>query len=498
MLASKTRLPVIGVPIPTEPLGGLDSLLSIVQMPRGVPVATVAIGNAENAALAGGSRILALPDPELAARLAATGRAMRQAVLDDPSNRGGDDRARVGGPSWASRAESARRLAGGRPGPLWRDGRRRYNRACRSSIARPVRESTSRRASRDCRRDRCPRRGQRHSSAHYINLSVIALICGTVAISALELGVGVGSPLVKLCVLIGGPILIVTTADAGLRIWRSAWAWMPVNRGRGLFRLAWVGMTVVLPRDPRDRDCLPRAIVRPPRWLARPRSRRPVDGDRLAAGHARPGSPPASTTARAAAPGSTSGRFRVRIGERLVCPSCGLIAYVNPRLVVTTLPVIARRRGPAHPPRHRAGRGLWAQPGGFLEVDETVQRGGDPRDLEETGLVVEPGEIIGLYSRLEASVVGDRVRGAGSPAAGGRPADGRGDRDPGHSPPERSHGTGSGLQDDVLLRSSTGSPDDDPIFAPAPQPACAPLGGLTRWAVEWGQVGRRASVPGST
>ncbi|MGH7166009.1 MAG: 5-(carboxyamino)imidazole ribonucleotide mutase [Nitrospiraceae bacterium] len=49
MLAAKTHLPVIGVPIPTESLKGLDSLLSIVQMPRGVPVATVAIGGAENA-----------------------------------------------------------------------------------------------------------------------------------------------------------------------------------------------------------------------------------------------------------------------------------------------------------------------------------------------------------------------------------------------------------------------------------------------------------------
>lgn len=51
MLAAKTQLPVIGVPIPTENLRGLDSLLSIVQMPRGVPVATVAIGGAENAGL---------------------------------------------------------------------------------------------------------------------------------------------------------------------------------------------------------------------------------------------------------------------------------------------------------------------------------------------------------------------------------------------------------------------------------------------------------------
>src|SRR5581483_3567897 len=51
MLAAKTHLPVIGVPIPTEHLRGLDSLFSIVQMPRGIPVATVAIGGAENAGL---------------------------------------------------------------------------------------------------------------------------------------------------------------------------------------------------------------------------------------------------------------------------------------------------------------------------------------------------------------------------------------------------------------------------------------------------------------
>ena len=70
MLAAKTALPVIGVPIPTQHLGGLDSLLSIVQMPRGVPVATVAIGNATNAGLLAAA-ILALSDPELASRLAA-------------------------------------------------------------------------------------------------------------------------------------------------------------------------------------------------------------------------------------------------------------------------------------------------------------------------------------------------------------------------------------------------------------------------------------------
>jgi hypothetical protein len=79
----------------------------------------------------------------------------------------------------------------------------------------------------------------------YINLSVIVLICGAIAITALELGAALGSPLVKLCVLIAAPLLVVTTADAVLRIWRSAWAWMPVDRGKGLFRLAWVAVSII-------------------------------------------------------------------------------------------------------------------------------------------------------------------------------------------------------------------------------------------------------------
>jgi len=87
MLAAKTILPVIGVPIPTQHLGGLDSLLSIVQMPRGIPVATVAIGNAMNAGLLA-AEILALSDDQLAARLADWRARQTQAVLDDPSNAG--------------------------------------------------------------------------------------------------------------------------------------------------------------------------------------------------------------------------------------------------------------------------------------------------------------------------------------------------------------------------------------------------------------------------
>ncbi|HEY7735796.1 MAG TPA: 5-(carboxyamino)imidazole ribonucleotide mutase [Candidatus Limnocylindrales bacterium] len=88
MLAAKTRLPVIGVPIPTRHLDGLDSLLSIAQMPRGVPVATVAIGNALNAGLLAAA-ILAISDDALAGRLDAWRARQTQTVLDDPSNAGG-------------------------------------------------------------------------------------------------------------------------------------------------------------------------------------------------------------------------------------------------------------------------------------------------------------------------------------------------------------------------------------------------------------------------
>jgi 5-(carboxyamino)imidazole ribonucleotide mutase len=87
MVAAQTLVPVIGVPIPLSTLDGLDSLLSIVQMPRGVPVATVAIGNAENAALLA-ARILALEDAALRDRLAAYRDRLERIVLDDPSNAG--------------------------------------------------------------------------------------------------------------------------------------------------------------------------------------------------------------------------------------------------------------------------------------------------------------------------------------------------------------------------------------------------------------------------
>ena len=91
--------------------------------------------------------------------------------------------------------------------------------------------------------------------------------------------------------------------------------------------------------------------------------------------------------------------------ERLACPNCNFVAYVNPRLVVTTLPVDAEGRLVLIRRGIEPGRGAWAQPGGFLEVDETVSEAAIRETYEETGLIVEPGEIVGLYSRLEAAVV---------------------------------------------------------------------------------------------
>jgi 5-(carboxyamino)imidazole ribonucleotide mutase len=87
MMASKTRLPVIGVPVETRALSGVDSLYSIVQMPRGFPVATMAIGasGAANAGLMAAS-ILALHDPALAQRLEAWRAALSASIPETPNN----------------------------------------------------------------------------------------------------------------------------------------------------------------------------------------------------------------------------------------------------------------------------------------------------------------------------------------------------------------------------------------------------------------------------
>jgi 5-(carboxyamino)imidazole ribonucleotide mutase len=86
-VAARTPWPVIGVPMPGGVADGLDALLSTVQMPRGVPVASVAVGGAVNAALLA-AQILSTSDDALAARIRAFRAAQTQKILDDETNRG--------------------------------------------------------------------------------------------------------------------------------------------------------------------------------------------------------------------------------------------------------------------------------------------------------------------------------------------------------------------------------------------------------------------------
>jgi 5-(carboxyamino)imidazole ribonucleotide mutase len=85
MLAAVTPLPVVGVPVPLKYLDGMDSLLSIVQMPAGVPVATVSVAGARNAGLLA-ARILGASDPELRARITAFQDALRTMVEEKDRN----------------------------------------------------------------------------------------------------------------------------------------------------------------------------------------------------------------------------------------------------------------------------------------------------------------------------------------------------------------------------------------------------------------------------
>jgi hypothetical protein len=99
--------------------------------------------------------------------------------------------------------------------------------------------------------DRVPETQPTPLQRHSINLSAVALVAGAIAITAIETGSPLSSPIVKLCALIGAPLFVVTTADAALRFYRSAMAWLPIDRGRALFRLTWVlaallGIGVVL------------------------------------------------------------------------------------------------------------------------------------------------------------------------------------------------------------------------------------------------------------
>lgn len=74
----------------------------------------------------------------------------------------------------------------------------------------------------------------------FIYLSIIVLVCGVMAIAALELGTPMSSLWVKIPVLVGGVVLLAVTADALVRVWRSIGAWWDVDRGRAQFRIVWV------------------------------------------------------------------------------------------------------------------------------------------------------------------------------------------------------------------------------------------------------------------
>lgn len=78
----------------------------------------------------------------------------------------------------------------------------------------------------------------------FIYLSIGVLFSGVIAIMALELGTPMSSLWVKAPVLFGGTLLLAVTADAVVRIWRSAIAWLPVHRGTGIFRLVWTAVLV--------------------------------------------------------------------------------------------------------------------------------------------------------------------------------------------------------------------------------------------------------------
>ena len=76
----------------------------------------------------------------------------------------------------------------------------------------------------------------------FIYLSVVVLVCGVIAISALEFDNTLELVLVRVPALIAAGLLVVLSADAALRVWRSAWTWLPVDRGRGLFRFVWAAV----------------------------------------------------------------------------------------------------------------------------------------------------------------------------------------------------------------------------------------------------------------
>jgi hypothetical protein len=80
----------------------------------------------------------------------------------------------------------------------------------------------------------------------FVYLSIVVLVCGVIVITAHELGGELSDGIVRVPAMIGGGLLLILSLDAAVRVWRSAWAWLPVNRARGLFRFAWVAVLVAI------------------------------------------------------------------------------------------------------------------------------------------------------------------------------------------------------------------------------------------------------------
>ena len=252
----------------------------------------------------------------------------------------------------------------------------------------------------------------------YINLSAVALVLGVVAISALELGSSLGSPLVKLCVAIAGPILLLTTGDATLRIARSARAWMTVDPGRGWFRVAWVAVSCVLIAHRRGDDRRAPGLTSPTVTDAPDPVFHPgLDGrsTEIASGLGVPswlsahlnfcsrcGGPPAHRRDPGRGP-RAAGLRRLRL-HRLRQPPAR--RHDDP----------GHRGGRGHPPPagHRARVRLVGPAGRLPGGRRDREPGGDPRDVRGDRPRRRAGRDRGALLAARGRGRGDRVRGARS------------------------------------------------------------------------------------
>ena len=267
-----------------------------------------------------------------------------------------------------------------------RPRRRRCRRACRGCRHAPSRRPPRRRSRSTTSSCPCPSSSAAHRD-HRARTSAR----------------GSAIPLVKLCVLIAAPLLVITTADAIVRIWRSAWAWMPVDRGKGLFRLAWVAVSIIglaaLVGGRRRRA----ARLGGGRLRARPR--RPLDRSRVGSAASRLDGPHAQLLLElrrgAAVRRRSTARTAIGCRARRAATSPTSTRASSSRR--SRSPTTARSScfAAASSPGAAPGR----SPAASSRSTRPSTRRPSARRWEETGLLVEPGEIIGLYTRLEAAVV---------------------------------------------------------------------------------------------